>query len=74
MKSNYSEVRIHTSLQNKLPVTPWDDEQLKGKATRLYHETGGQTVMVRLEWIKNDLDRQHFKNVAQAMFGVAKRC
>lgn len=60
---------IRTSLQGKLPVTPWDDEQVKAKAKKLFLETEGKTVMIRLDWILNDFDRQHLKNIAEAMFG-----
>lgn len=65
------ETRIRTSLQGKLPVSHWDDEAIRAKSAKLFHDTDGQTVMLRLDWLKNDLDRQHVKNIGEMMFGKA---
>ena len=58
---------IRTSLQSCQPYTPMNDDDLRRQAARLYHQTG--TVMIRPEWIRNDLDRQHMQNMAEKMFG-----
>lgn len=59
--------RIRTSLQAAQPYTPWNDDELRRKAAKLWHESG--TVMVRPEWVFNTLDRQHMQNIAERMFG-----
>lgn len=62
--------RIRTSLQKHQPYTPWNDDELRAKAKRLWHDTG--TVMVRPEWVGNDWDRQHMQNIAEKQFGKRK--
>lgn len=58
---------IRTSLAKHVPYTPMNDDDLRRQAARLYHQTG--TVMIRPEWITNDLDRQHMKNLAEKLYG-----
>jgi hypothetical protein len=67
------EARIRSSLQGRMPHTPMNDDEIRQKAGKLWHETGGQTVMVRLDWLKNDLDRQYAENIGNMMFGKAKK-
>lgn len=58
---------MRTSLSGKLPVTPWDETDLRKKAAKLWHATG--TVMIMPSWLHNDFDRQHMLNIAVKMFG-----
>lgn len=62
--------RIKSSLDGKLPYQPWGDEELRQKAAKLWHTTG--TIMVKPEWLKNDLDQQFALNIGKMMFGERK--
>lgn len=64
---------IRSSLQGRLPYTPMNDDELRRKAAKLWHETKGETVMVRLDWLKNDFDRQYAKNIGNKMFGTVEK-
>lgn len=58
---------IRTSLHRHQPITPWNDDEIRQKARKLWQETG--TVMVKPEWITNDIDRQMVINVGEKQFG-----
>ena len=58
---------VRTSLQAHQPITPWNEDEIRRKATKLWHETG--TIMLKPEWLYNDIDRQHTQNIAERLFG-----
>ncbi len=60
---------IRTSLTRHVAYTPMSDDEIRTKADKLWRETNGQAVMVRLDWITNDLDRQHVKNIGEKLYG-----
>lgn len=58
---------VKSQLTRFQPYTPWDDEQLRAKAKKLWQESG--TVMVKPDWVADDFDRQHMLNIAEKHFG-----
>lgn len=60
-------IRVRTSLQRHQPYTPMNDDEIRRKAAKLWHETG--TVMVKPDWIHNDMDKQHTINIGERLFG-----
>lgn len=60
-------MRVQSSLAKYQPVEHWCEDEIRAKAARLWHDTG--TLMVKPEWIGNDLDRQMAVNIGNFMLG-----
>ena len=58
---------MRSSLARHQPVDPADDDQLRAMRAALWHKQG--IVVIPLEEIRNDWDRQHVANVATKLYG-----
>lgn len=60
-------MNIKSSLTRHQPITPMSDDELRGKAKRLYHESG--TGMIRADWLTDAVERSFFNGICERLFG-----
>ena len=61
---------IQSQLAKYQPHNPMDDEQLRAKSAKLWHEKG--TIMVKPEWINDKTIRDMIEGVAEMLYGARK--
>ncbi len=64
---------IRSYLSRHQPQPVWDTPELERQAARVWRETGGKVVMLWIDKIANDWDRQAVVNIANQKYGRQKQ-